>query len=183
MWSSALVGTALLTALGALVRWGPRRLPGAPWARQLQMALLAFALAAAFGAWALPRYGPGAVGPWEVGELRADGLRIEPSGRADATAVLDPASFEFPASRELYGIATEIPGVLNQLYCWCGCIDRGLHRSALACYEDWTGASCGICQSTARIAWREVERGITDPARIQAALDEEWAPAAAGAGT
>ena len=167
---------ALACLLAALLTLGRRRLGGPPWARQLQLGLAAAVLVAGFGAWAVPRYGPDAPDSWEVGALRADGLRLVPSGRADASAVIDPASFEHPMSRELYGIAAEIPDVLNQLYCWCGCVKHGRHRSALACFEDRSAIGCGVCQETARIAWREMQRGVRDPARIQRAVDVEWAP-------
>lgn len=114
---------------------------------------------------------------WEVGELRDDGLRIEPTGRADAAAVLDPARFPEGPVRNAYAIATEIPEILNQLYCWCGCENRGVHRSNLGCFEDLMAVNCDVCRGTGEIAHRMVmEEGITDPARIQRKVDETWAP-------
>jgi len=167
---------AFLATLALVLTWGRRRLTGPVWFRQAQLGLTVLLLAGVFAAWAVPRYGPDARGPWEVGELRANGLRLVPSGPSDASAVLDPSSFEHPMSRELYGIAAEIPAIMNQLYCWCGCVKQGRHRSALACYEDKSAVGCGVCQETARIAWREVQDGVRDPARIQRAVDREWAP-------
>ena len=171
----------VLFPAGLAVLLGPvrRRLPGSAGTRQLALSGLVLLLVAGFGAWAVPRHGPEAPDRWEPGELRADGLRIVPSGRSDAADVLDPASFAHPLSRELYGIAAEIPGILNRLHCWCGCVRHGRHRSALACFEDASAVGCGICQETARIAWREVQRGVTDPPRIQRTVDREWAPAGA----
>lgn len=113
---------------------------------------------------------------WTVGKLRDDGLRIVPVGRADASAVQDPAPFTDPATRRAYWIATQIPGVLNRLYCWCGCENTGQHRSSLACFEDQMGADCEVCQGTAEIAYRLVQQGVTDAAEIQAAVDAEWGP-------
>lgn len=114
---------------------------------------------------------------WTVGELRPDGLRIEPSGRSDAGAVLDPARFANTEVRNAYSIATRIPGMLNQLYCWCGCENRGIHRSNLECFEDAMAVNCAVCRGTAEIAYRMVtEEGITDAGVIQRAVDEEWAP-------
>lgn len=176
MLPASIAVAGFLALLAALLVWGRRRLTGPAWLRQAQLALTVLLLTGTFAAWAVPRYGPGAQGPWEVGELRANGLRLVPSGPSDASAVLDPASFDHPMSRELYGIATDIPAVLNQLYCWCGCIKQGRHRSALACYEDRSAIGCGVCQETARIAWRQVEEGVRDPVRIQRAIDREWAP-------
>lgn len=144
--------------------------------RQGVLAVLVFSLVVGFGAWSVPRFGPTAQPAWEVGQLRSNGLRLIPSGRADARDVLAPSLFEAEKHRKLYGIATDIPEIMNQLYCWCGCIKQGRHRSALACYEDRSSTSCGVCQETARIAWQEFQKGETDPAQIQVAIDQEWAP-------
>ena len=113
---------------------------------------------------------------WQVGELRPDGLRIIPSGRSDASAVLDPARFADAKVRHAYWVATQIPEVLNQLYCWCGCENRGVHRSNLQCFEDEMGVSCDVCQGTAEIAYDLVQKGVIDAATIQAAVDAEWGP-------
>lgn len=168
--------TGFLALLAVVLYLGGRRLTGPTWFRQAQIALTVLLLTGTFAAWAVPRYGPDAKGPWEVGELRANGLRLMPSGPSDASAVLDPASFDHPMSRELYGIAAEIPGIMNQLYCWCGCVEQDRHRSALACFEDESAVGCGVCQENARIAWRQVQAGVRDPARIQRAVDRAWAP-------
>ncbi|PRH04372.1 hypothetical protein C6T60_16205 [Burkholderia multivorans] len=108
--------------------------------------------------------------------LRPDGLRIIPSGVSDASRVLDPAQFSDKAVRHAYWVATQIPAVLNKLYCWCGCENRGEHRSNLQCFEDRMAVSCAVCQGTAEIAYQMTEAGIQDAARIQAAVDAKWAP-------
>ncbi|MGH7458153.1 MAG: PCYCGC motif-containing (lipo)protein [Longimicrobiaceae bacterium] len=113
---------------------------------------------------------------WTVGELRENGLRIIPSGRSDASAVLDPEQFENPTVRHAYWVATQIPETLNQLYCWCGCENRGIHRSNLQCFEDRMGANCDVCVGTAEIAYEMVQDGVTDAGTIQAAVDAEWGP-------
>lgn len=149
---------------------------------------LALLLAAILGAAIYPSFGaartdsaPGSLSSasdtgWTVGELRADGVRIIPTGGADASAVLDPARFTNAEVRHAYWVATQIPAVLNQLYCWCGCENRGVHRSNLQCFEDEMGVSCDVCQGTAEIAYEMVQRGITDAGKIQAAVDAKWAP-------
>jgi hypothetical protein len=111
---------------------------------------------------------------WTVGMLRPDGLRIVVSGREDASAVLDPQRFSHPAVKRGYRIAAEIPAVLNKLYCWCGCENRGEHRSALQCFEDEMAADCAVCLGTAQIAYDMTRKGITDAAKIQAAVDVMW---------
>ena len=154
------------------------------------MAPLALLLAAVLGGAIYPSLGAGAARAhaapgsgllasdtgWTVGELRPDGLRIIPSGRFDASAVLDPARFADAGVRHAYWVATQIPKVLNQLYCWCGCENRGVHRSNLQCFEDEMAVNCDVCQGTAEIAYDLVQQGITDAATIQAAVDAEWGP-------
>lgn len=113
---------------------------------------------------------------WTVGDLRPNGLRIKPSGRTDASAVLDPNQFPEPEVRRAYKIATQIPEVLNKLYCWCGCENRGVHRSNLGCFEDRMAVNCDVCRGTAEIASRMTKDGVTDAGKIQAAVDLEWGP-------
>lgn len=113
---------------------------------------------------------------WQIGQLRPNGLRIKPSGRTDAANVLDPSRFTRPEVQRTYQIATKIPEVLNQLYCWCGCENRGVHRSNLGCFEDEMAVDCAVCRGTAEIAFRMTKDGITDAGSIQAAVDKEWGP-------
>lgn len=110
---------------------------------------------------------------WQVGALRRDGLRIVVTGRSDASAVLDPDRFAQPAARHAYRIATRIPGLLNQLYCWCGCHVSGLHRSVLACFEDEMAAECPVTQGTAQMADELHSEGLRARA-IQDAVDAAW---------
>lgn len=114
--------------------------------------------------------------PWVVGMRRSDGLRIIVTGREDAAAVLDPKQFADPRVRHGYWIATQIPTVLNKLYCWCGCENRGEHRSNLQCFEDKMAADCWVCLGTAETAYDMRQRGVTDAAKIQASVDTIWQP-------
>lgn len=66
--------------------------------------------------------------------VNARGLRVTGRGRADATHVLPAAMFADARVQTAYRIAALIPATLNQLYCWCGCIERGM-RSNLECFE------------------------------------------------
>ena len=111
---------------------------------------------------------------WTVGMLRPDGLRIIVTGREDASAVLDPRRFSQPKVRHGYWVATQIPALLNQLYCWCGCENRGVHRSNLQCFEDRMAEDCPVCLGTAEIAYDMSRKGISDAAKIQAAVDVVW---------
>lgn len=113
---------------------------------------------------------------WHVGMLRPDGLRIAPSGRSDATHVLNSNQFTDRNIRHAYWVATQIPAVLNKLYCWCGCENRGIHRSNLQCFEDQMAVTCEVCQGTAEIAWQMTQGGVTNAGKIQAAVDARWGP-------
>lgn len=98
--------------------------------------------------------------------------RVTGAGRSDASHVLHAADVRTPRAHEAYEIAARIPDTLNRLYCWCGCdVGAAQHRSNLACFEDEHGQFCETCIGTAEIAWQMVRRGITDPARIQQAVD------------
>ena len=107
--------------------------------------------------------------------LNAQGLRVTGAGRADATRVLPAAKFANLRVREAYRIAAEIPATLNQLYCWCGCIERGM-RSNLECFESEHAAQCDVCLAGAEVAWEMRQKGITDAAKIQQVLDARFAP-------
>lgn len=128
-----------------------------------------FLLIGMFGALMVVVINAGAPG----GEMNAEGLRVSGEGRADASHVTAPELFDHPRVKEGYAIAQRIPKTMNQLYCWCGCIERGM-RSALECFESAHGANCEVCLGTAEIAWEMTQQGITDPAKIQKAVDARY---------
>lgn len=105
--------------------------------------------------------------------LNEKGLRVSGEGRSDATRVLPAALFSDTRVRNAYRLAGEMPETLNQLYCWCGCIERGM-RSNLECFETDHAAHCDVCMAGAEIAAEMRQRGITDPARIQQVLDARF---------
>ena len=107
---------------------------------------------------------------------------IAPTGRSDASAVLDPASFSDDQQRHAYMAAREIPAVLNQLYCWCHCRESTIfhHRSLLQCFESDHASQCGICMGEATLAYDKVKQEITDVRQIQDAIDARFGPHARG---
>ncbi|MBI5718717.1 MAG: hypothetical protein HZC37_13635 [Burkholderiales bacterium] len=108
--------------------------------------------------------------------LRPDGLRLIVTGHDDASKVLGAEHFSRSEVRNGYRIARRIPAVLNKLYCWCGCENRGEHRSNLQCFEDRMAEDCQVCLGTAEIAYDMTRKGVTDAAQIQAAVDVHWGP-------
>lgn len=55
--------------------------------------------------------------------------------RRETRPTLDPALFVGKA-RLAHQVAREIPSVLDQLDCYCGCQEAGGHKSLLSCYTD-----------------------------------------------
>lgn len=113
--------------------------------------------------------------PHRAPNLNAQGLRVSGAGRSDATRVVPPAQFADLRAKNAYRIAAEISATLNKLYCWCGCIERGM-RSNLECFESTHAAQCDVCLAGAEVAWEMRQKGITDPAQVQRVLDARFAP-------
>lgn len=107
------------------------------------------------------------------GELNAQGLRVSGEGRSDASHVTSPELFKQPRIKTAYTIAQQIPATLNQLYCWCGCIERGM-RSALECFESTHAAACEVCLGTAEVAWEMMQKGVSDAGAIQKVVDQRY---------
>ena len=63
-------------------------------------------------------------------------------------STLSPASFSGRA-RLAYQAAKDIPEVLNQLPCYCGCKENFGHKNNLYCFHDDHGADCSLCQDIA----------------------------------
>jgi Protein of unknown function with PCYCGC motif len=62
---------------------------------------------------------------------------------------------------EAYRAAAEIPDLLDQLYCYCDCEQTIGHKSLRSCFVDLHGASCGICQNQALLAWNLKRKGLS----------------------
>ena len=117
------------------------------------------------------------VGPLVRKQLRSGHAPVvHPTGRSDASQVLDPTRFRDPAPQRAYAIAQQIPATLNQLYCWCGCKEHSGHRALLECFESEHASQCNICMGEAVIASDMVRGGVTDVRKIQDAIDQSFAP-------
>src|SRR5262245_81525 len=60
--------------------------------------------------------------------------------RRETRPTLDPGRFVGKAARA-HQVAREIPDVLDQLYCYCGCDKLVGHKSLLSCFTDGHGAT------------------------------------------
>lgn len=109
------------------------------------------------------------------GTPRSDGRRLTPSGASHAGGVLTEqglrrAGIHSARTRRAYAVAAAQPELLNTLYCWCGCIERGM-RSALECFESLHASRCELCLKVALAAGDGVVRGVIDPGTIQREVD------------
>ena len=79
-------------------------------------------------------------------------------GHATLISTLDPAQFTGKA-RAAYQAAKEIPEILVELPCFCGCMDSKElgHKNNLYCFADSHGNICDLCQTIALEA-KEINR-------------------------
>jgi Protein of unknown function with PCYCGC motif len=81
--------------------------------------------------------------------------------------------FKEPYQVRAYQLAGKIPGVLNQLPCYCYC-ERIGHKSLHTCYESDHGAHCGICMKEVFYAYEQTKLKKS-PAQIRAGIIKgEW---------
>lgn len=67
-----------------------------------------------------------------------------------------------------YQLAAKIPGVINQLPCYCYC-ERIGHKSLHTCYESAHGAHCAICMKEVFYAYEQTKLG-KKPTQIRAGI-------------
>ncbi len=73
---------------------------------------------------------------------------------------LPPSEFQNPGIANTYAIAKEIPEVLAQQPCLCGCDNTSDdHRSLLDCYADGHASTCMVCLKEAVFAKQMTEAG------------------------
>lgn len=72
-----------------------------------------------------------------------------------------------------YELAAKIPGVINQLPCYCYC-ERIGHKSLHTCFESNHGAHCGVCMKEIYYAYQQTKLKKT-PEQIRAGIiNGEW---------
>ena len=85
---------------------------------------------------------------------------------------LDPALFS-GKTRVAYEAAREVPEVLAQLPCYCGCMSGFNHKHNLDCFHDEHGVECSMCQDIA-ITARDMYRNGYEIARIRQAIKDKY---------
>jgi hypothetical protein len=81
----------------------------------------------------------------------------DPSLAAD---VLSPSLFDDPMTKAAYQTAKDIPEVLQQLPCFCGCMSSFGHKNNLFCFKDQHGSGCTLCQQIALDARKMHDQGM-----------------------
>jgi hypothetical protein len=78
-----------------------------------------------------------------------------------AADVLSPALFTDPKARAAYQTAKDVPEVLEQLPCFCGCMMNMGHKNNLFCFKDQHGSACDICEDIALDARKMHDEGLS----------------------
>ena len=77
------------------------------------------------------------------------GQQLTASG-AKLVHTMDPSYFsKDPKARAAYQVANDMPEVLAELPCFCGCMTALGHESNLFCFKDEHGSGCNICEDIA----------------------------------
>jgi hypothetical protein len=91
-----------------------------------------------------------------------------------AAGVLSPALFTDEKARAAYQTAKDIPEVLEQLPCFCGCMMNMGHKNNLFCFMDQHGSVCDICEDIALDARKMHDQGLPI-AQIQENIRDKYA--------
>jgi hypothetical protein len=92
--------------------------------------------------------------------LRGTTEQVDNSPAIDKSAgVLSPTIFNDEKTRAAYQVAKDIPEVLEQLPCFCGCMTSFGHKNNLFCFKDQHGSGCAICQDIALDARKMHDEG------------------------
>src|SRR5437762_12615318 len=91
-----------------------------------------------------------------------------------AADVLSPSLFNDEKTRAAYQTAKDIPEVLEQLPCFCGCMTSFGHKNNLFCFKDQHGSGCTICQDIALDARKMHDQHMTI-AQIQDNIKAKYA--------
>ena len=80
---------------------------------------------------------------------------------AKSADVLSPTLFNDERTRAAYQVAKDIPDVLEQLPCFCGCMTSFGHKNNLFCFKDQHGSGCTLCQDIALDARKMHDQGMS----------------------
>ena len=99
-------------------------------------------------------------------EFTASGARIVPT--------MSPSYFaKDPKAMAAYQAAKDIPEVLAELPCFCGCMSSFGHENNLFCFRDEHGSGCSICEDIALDA-RDMHRKGSSIEQIKETIREKY---------
>ena len=116
-------------------------------------------------------------GVWMYTTSSSRSLNHEPKAasayvRRETKIPLSPALF-VGKIETAYQVAHDMPGVLDQLYCYCECDKHSGHRSLLSCYTDHHAANCDVCVNEALDGSRMMKQGYK-MAEIRREVDRKY---------
>jgi hypothetical protein len=100
---------------------------------------------------------------------------VQQSAATLSAEVLSPTIFDDEKTRAAYQVAKDIPEVLEQLPCFCGCMSGFGHKNNLFCFKDRHGAACDMCQNIALDARKMHDQGMSI-AQIQGSIKSKYGP-------
>ena len=93
--------------------------------------------------------------------LCGGGEQLTASG-AKLVHTMDPSYFsKDPKAQAAYQVAKDMPEVLAELPCFCGCMTALGHESNLFCFRDEHGSGCNICEDVALQARDLKQKGFS----------------------
>src|SRR5881398_3312046 len=102
--------------------------------------------------------------------------QLTPSGH-HIVHTMDPSYFsKDPKARAAYQVAKDIPEVLAELPCFCGCMSQFGHESNLFCFRDEHGSGCTICEDIALDA-RDMHRKGLSVEQIEETIRQRYSRA------
>jgi hypothetical protein len=102
------------------------------------------------------------------------GEQVTASG-AKLVHTMDPSYFsKDPRAEAAYQVARDIPEVLAELPCFCGCMTAFGHESNLFCFRDEHGSGCEICEGIALDARDLHNKGLSIE-KIKDEIRQRWA--------
>ena len=116
--------------------------------QNLWLGIVAVLIVAGIG-WTI--YRDNAPEPAAVEQTAANALPPHPQAALDSTGgeTLSPELFTDAKTKDAYAAAKEIPDVLKELPCFCGCMLSHGNKNNLFCFMDEHGSACLICQDIA----------------------------------
>jgi Protein of unknown function with PCYCGC motif len=93
---------------------------------------------------------------------------------ARLVSTMSPSYFSRdPRAQAAYQAAKDIPEVLAELPCFCGCMSSFGHENNLFCFRDEHGSGCSICEDIALDA-RDMHRKGQSIEQIQQTIRQKY---------